>query len=64
MIEVEIVITMEEDEYREAIAKGFERYTGGTEKLSEDEPLDDVGDFARGIPFLALDDSNTTILIV
>ncbi len=57
---ITIEIDLDENEYRLAVQKGFKKYTGG-EDFPDDASLDDVGDFARAIPYLVLDDGNTSI---
>ena len=59
---VTIEINMDEDEYRKAVEKGyFQHYC---EKPESDLGLDDIDDFARAVPHMLLDDSNTTINIL
>ena len=58
---IEILINVEEDEYRAALAKGYVQHY--CEEPEDDLELDDVDDFVRAVPHLLLGSDNTTITI-
>ncbi len=57
---ITIEITLDEDEYREAVRAGYLQHY--LEEAPDDLKLDDVDDFTRAVPHLLLDDENTIII--
>ena len=62
-IEITATIIVDEDEYKHAMAKGFQKHYLEPMQPSEIIELDDADDFLRALPFLYIESGNITVEI-